>query len=367
MVTRVLESAAGKANTLRANFGEAMAGIGEINFGPTNKNLNAMASSVAKLAKAFNETDFGEVMSQFKVYAGVIGEMNDNFTLMGGDTNNFEAIAKTMKTVASVGRGVTGFSDSMKNFKMDEVLPQIEQFASTLIQLNAELQMVQGTTGGLEAVATTVKTINSLTSGLNRFAKLLTEMDFDALKGNATSAVGMIAEFANGINAAVTDDTVQRLNTLASSLERIASALDGMKGNTAVLGKALSASSKVGSSVVPSLKKMFGGNVFMRILNMTAIRLMRQIAMSILNGAKEGIDNLYEWSKTKGGEFAKTMDTVASSLTTVKNSLGAAAAEALNAFLPVLKMIASAAIVAFNAINQLFAVLQGKNTFTKAT
>lgn len=326
-----------------------------------------MASSVAKLAKAFNETDFGEVMSQFKVYAGVIGEMNDNFTLMGGDTNNFEAIANTMKTVASVGRGVNGFSDSMKNFKMDEVMPQIEQFASTLIQLNAELQMVQGTTGGLEAVATTVKTINSLTSGLNRFVKLLSEMDFDALKGNATSAVGMIAEFANGINAAVTDDTVQRLNTLAESLERIARSLESMKGNTGVLSKATSGIDGSNmSSLTGGIKKLFGSNVITRIWNMTAMRLMRQIAMSILNGAKEGIDNLYDWSKSRGGEFAASMDMMASALTTVKNSLAAAAGEALNAFAPALKAVADMAVTVINAINQLFAALQGKTTFTKA-
>ena len=104
-----------------------------------------------------------------------------------------------------------------------------------------------------------------------------------------------------------------------------------------------------------------------RIGRIASTMLMRKALKALVAAAKEGTENLYQYSKGLGGEFASSMDRMASSMAQLKNAAGTAIAPALSAIIPVLNAISSAAITAFNALSQLFALLGGKGTWTKAT
>ena len=95
--------------------------------------------------------------------------------------------------------------------------------------------------------------------------------------------------------------------------------------------------------------------------------LIRQAIRTLLKGAKEGLDNYYQYSKKINGAFAASMDKVYKSWGQTKNQIGAALGSALNAVLPILNAIASAALVAFNAVTALFALLGGQTTYSQAT
>lgn len=99
-------------------------------------------------------------------------------------------------------------------------------------------------------------------------------------------------------------------------------------------------------------------------------RMVRSVIKDISQAAKEGVNNLVQYSaalnSTDAASANATMSEYASTLLQVKNSVGAAVMPALAALLPVINTIASAFITAANAVNQFFQALRGQTTFTKA-
>ena len=97
---------------------------------------------------------------------------------------------------------------------------------------------------------------------------------------------------------------------------------------------------------------------------------IRSIIRGFIQGIKEGITNLYAYSAAVNNAdqaMAKsTMDEYATSLTYVKNSLGAMAMPILNMLVPAFNALANAVAVATNWINQFFAALSGSTFYTKA-
>ena len=117
------------------------------------------------------------------------------------------------------------------------------------------------------------------------------------------------------------------------------------------------------------LKEMTGGvsNLWSRIKRIATTMLIRSALKGLVKSAKEGITNMYHWSKLNKGEFASSLDSVTGKLATVKNSVGAALSGPINAVIPIINNLSSAFITACNWVNQLYALLSGKSTWTKAT
>ena len=104
-----------------------------------------------------------------------------------------------------------------------------------------------------------------------------------------------------------------------------------------------------------------------RVMRIASTMMIRMGIRALFKGMKEGLDNYYQYSKQIGDAYASTMDNMSSTWSQLKNQMGAALAPALTAALPVLNSLASAAITAFNALSQLFSLLSGKSTWSKAT
>ena len=99
-------------------------------------------------------------------------------------------------------------------------------------------------------------------------------------------------------------------------------------------------------------------------------RVVRSILSNIAKAAKEGIQNLVQYSAAIGGIDASranaTMSQFASIGMQVKNTIGAAVMPVLNALMPVIQTLANWFIIAANAVNQFFAAISGASTWTKA-
>ncbi len=96
------------------------------------------------------------------------------------------------------------------------------------------------------------------------------------------------------------------------------------------------------------------------------MRAMRAIIRSITQGFKEGIGNLYQYSKAMGGSFAKSMDDAASAMLTMKNSIATAVAPLIQYLIPVLQEVVGWVREACNWLAQFFATLNGQTTYTRA-
>lgn len=147
-------------------------------------------------------------------------------------------------------------------------------------------------------------------------------------------------------------ETAKQSSTAAKEVKKLGE-------ETKKAGKAASSASKGGlSNFISSLKRI------------AFYRFIRSIIKGITDGLKEGINNLYQWSKAQkeagAAQFAQSMDRVATSAQYLKNSIAAAASPILNALAPAIDFIVQKLVSLINLFNQLFSFLSGKRTWTKA-
>lgn len=115
------------------------------------------------------------------------------------------------------------------------------------------------------------------------------------------------------------------------------------------------------------------GDVVRSFKRIVGYRIIRSIIREITQGFQEGIQHIYQWSKAMAeagsgdmGRFASNMDDAATSLAYFKNAVGAAAAPLMNILAPALRAVTDAAVSLLNVISQLFALLTGQSSWTRA-
>lgn len=103
------------------------------------------------------------------------------------------------------------------------------------------------------------------------------------------------------------------------------------------------------------------GNGIFKLGNMFKT-LTRMVMQNIINGAKEGFQNLVQYSSSTNA----SLSTLMSSMTQLKNSFAAAFVPILSVVTPILDALIQKVISAVNAIGQFFGALTGKTTYVQA-
>ena len=170
----------------------------------------------------------------------------------------------------------------------------------------------------------------------------------------------------------------------ATKQSQLMGALDRMFGDTAfsardafgsIASGAASAASAVGRFVSEVGNRSLGkvhkftkglNNIISSFKRIAFYRFIRTVLKEITEGFKEGVDNLYQWSKLANGEFAQSMDRIATSTLYMKNSLGAMVAPLINAIAPAIDFLIDKFVALLNVINRLFALFTGAGYWTKA-
>jgi hypothetical protein len=193
-----------------------------------------------------------------------------------------------------------------------------------------------------------------------------------SINGSANNATNSVEHLVN-VLVKVKDVT----NSTTRSTSRAARSFLSLSSVASKLAKTLSLLRTVGrgalkvlsfSAPLKSIKSFMGalsslGNMFKRVLLRMAIRAAIK---AISQAFKDGVENLYAWSAALGGNFAASMDRIATSMQYFKNSAGAMVAPLINALAPALDYIIDKAVDLMNVINQLFARLTGASYWTKA-
>ena len=145
----------------------------------------------------------------------------------------------------------------------------------------------------------------------------------------------------------------------------------GMKKFTVQATKTVTVFKAIGNQFKSLKTSIFGTqSLFDKFTNMLG-RIIRYRAITfvlnqITDGLKEGINNLYQYSKIVGTNFAVSMDNAATSLQYFRNSLGAAVAPVINALIPYFDALTDKIVEGINWLNQFIAKLTGASTWTKA-
>ena len=154
------------------------------------------------------------------------------------------------------------------------------------------------------------------------------------------SALGKFSGASNsaGNSAGRTADKVQDLGTVtAHEAEETGEAAAATK----TFGDRLKAVGINVDAIKDRFKSLTGrvGSFFSMIKRVATYRAIRAALRMITDGFKEGIKNFYDYSKSIDGNFAKSMDNLATSAQYLKNSLGTLAAPLVEALSPALEWI----------------------------
>lgn len=113
-------------------------------------------------------------------------------------------------------------------------------------------------------------------------------------------------------------------------------------------------------------KKIANSKILGSFERVIRYRVVSLIINQITDGLKEGMNNLYQYSKLAGTEFSANMDSATTSLQYFRNSLGAMAEPILNTIIPIFDSLIDKVVDGVNWLNQLFAVMSGSSSWTKA-
>ena len=150
------------------------------------------------------------------------------------------------------------------------------------------------------------------------------------------------------------------VNKLADALNRMKSASGGMKDPKTKI----SVNSKDVDKTTEKVSKLT--EVLNWLKRIAMYRIIRSAIKGVADALSAGINNLYEYSRIVGTDFKGAMDSIATSALYAKNSLGAMVSPIIEALAPAVEWLTDKFVALINVINQLFAVLGGKSTYTKA-
>ena len=298
------------------------------------------AAELERLQKEKDATFRGTIENNV---SSSVPEREGNYDVYGNDVDEIirkqrelEAAARETTSTVTEGseqqeRSVVGLKDSMRL-----ALEVFQRFPST----------IKGAfeSAGDAASGATMKT-RSLQDEIDRYT--------DALYYAERSGLGL------GDKAY--DEAYVGLSKAKKKAEEYKKSLLGVDQNQK---KADKSSKKLGTSMKQTAKK---GAVplsksIVKLSNMFQLMIIRMAMRAALQAAKEGFENLAQYSD----ETNKSISSLMSANTRLKNSFATAAAPVLNVMAPALKSLIDLLSEATSWAGQLFATLSGKTTFVKA-
>ena len=252
-------------------------------------------------------------------------------------------------------------------------LSQITTNISTLTQSLSGLSSidVSGVAQSVSSLVTSLTGIDTASiTALGQLANSLSSVasianiDWSAIGTGVTSLVMSLAQ--------ISESNIRKLERLGDALSRISKikGLSAISGKIKEIGavKGLSATAKGIRRVGNESKRATGklGGFFESLKRIALYRFVRFVLKEISDAMKEGIGNLYQYDKAFGGDFAKAMDSLATSFLYLKNSLGAMVAPIITSLVPTLSSILDIIAEIANGIGYLFAALSGATTFKRA-
>jgi len=339
------------------------------------KGLERLIVKVEKLSKVinasfgFNETskldDFvrsfeklkhiGEIKISKQLADSVVNLGYAADCLKGVDFSKVEELANAYKKLADVGNikapRITGVGkDNGITAETETVVSKYDE----MIQKNSEIQAMYDRVdaSGSKYSATIRKLTTQLESGKISEAAWVEELkkmnaELDAVEPKVERVTDSNKEFAKTVSGA------------ALGIEKLARSTGKLGLNIALLPFR-----RVGKSISDTTKRL--GNFFASIKRVALYRAIRTALKEISQGFKEGMENLYQYSKAINGEFAASMDLLATDALYAKNSLGAMAAPIINSLAPAIDLLTDKFVGLLNVVNETIASLTGADTWTKA-
>lgn len=277
--------------------------------------------------------------------------------LKGVDFSKVEELAAAYKKLADVGNikapKITGVGKD-KDAEVESATNEAVSKYDEMIHKNSEMQTMYDRvdSSGAKYSATIRKLTMQMETGKISEAAWLEELKrLNAELDNASPKV---------------DDAKDSFERYRKSAANVVNALDKVSRSvlktTANIG--LMPFKKVGKDILSTTRRL--NNFLSSIKRVALYRAIRTVLKEITQAFQEGTQNLYQYSKAINGEFAKSMDLLATDALYVKNSLGAMSAPIVNNLAPAIDMLTDKFVALLNVVNETIASLSGADTWTRA-
>lgn len=295
-----------------------------------------------------------------------------------GAITHLKSIAKALREVksatsdnglSSIATGINKINRACENFNGMERLVQLRDIFRE-IRTEAE-----GAAKAIGAMNDAIKT--SPTSRMYRNLQgTLTRAQTAASETPASRAVSAAAE-SGGAAQKMPDsfqETAAETKNVAAATEELTERIERLRTANHNLRDDLAASRAANKELRLALRGIkFGAEEaetgFQKLLKtlkrLIIYRALRALIMGFTKALKEGLENMYQWSKLNNGEFAKSMDRLASCAAQLKNSLAVMIAPLIQMVVPIIELLTKVIVGLANAISMLLSFLQGAATWTK--
>ena len=356
------------------------------------KSVNDTANALMKFSSAINglstvkeQTGWTFVEDQTKYYKTFAGALRDG--------------AENWKEYAIPADGWVSFpiDDTIKfSYEIQHLTGNIQELLAAGEQLkslmagNGPFRMLNSGIGGFlesgDALSKYVREVRKLPPAMEEWkrnaipvsGRIVQEMGMGPIQtGPISDEESQLQSFSETAREAA-----QAVQPIKDAMESAAGATDplrsGLRETTSEIVETASAASKAATGLktfIAYLRK--GGNagkharggiggLMKDFLRIAKYRALRTAIKEIIDGFKTGVDNVRAYSKAIGSDFAKDMNSAGAALDTMKNAIGASVAPVLQMLIPILKTVTNAVIEAVNWLNQLFTLLRGGGTWTRA-
>lgn len=228
-----------------------------------------------------------------------------------------------------------------------------------------------------EALAITMREVNEY---VDQFIASMNQPAGNMLRDTIDQALGIGREFKNAQESASVlknvSDIPQSMNAVGESFNQTGSKSTILTENLTDLDRELK-EKKTDATGAASAFKQFREGIGNLISPLTGLikqfariakyRMLRAVIKQITEGFKEGVENYYRYSAAIKNGFSDAMDSAASSLAQMKNSIGAAAAPLIRELIPYLQQAVNWFINVVNYANQFIALMRGQSTWSRAT
>lgn len=270
--------------------------------------------------------------------------------------------------------------DKDASSKLDELRDKIEKIEN--LSRSGDFQHLKEVASSLSKIANSAtnlgesaKNLKSLGDAANHLAQRVNAIKPDSLK-NATSAVRSFGNAMSRLKETGSDKAVNIGPTNAAGIGKATDVARAFWGElktayhwgskvTQLPFKMLFVPLKGATARVQSLAGAFTG-LLSKIGRVALMRGIRGAIRMVTEAIKEGVGAVYEWADAVGNSFVGTMNSISTSLTYFRNSIGAAISPILDAIAPVLDAIVDKCVAAINVFNQLIATLTGATTWRRA-
>lgn len=172
---------------------------------------------------------------------------------------------------------------------------------------------------------------------------------------------------------AITLDTLEvkatgNVSDAIRKIDELQAKLNGLRGGAS---NASTGIKKTGDSIKKmseSATKATGklGSLLSSVKRIAMYRLIRSAIKAVTEGFSEGIKNAYAWAQANGDAFQQVMDTYATRVNYLKNTLGALASTVLTALLPAFMQMTNFLIAGINYVNEFIAKITGQDSYLRA-